>query len=161
MAESGPTEVGPWVDTPLARATFHTTGNKRCALQCTRCDQPPLSAHRAIAPQELTWRHSHAFQDHSPQPTVLGFHHRLVQHARLGAERGQLPRCRQGVVDYRQIVAESKEEYATLGRLEPTVEAARLEVLSRVAVQAAQGVPDFCRVVGVIDPDLPGGAAPR
>ena len=64
-----------------------------------------------------------------------------------------------GVVDCRQKVAESKEECAALGRLVPTVEGARLTVLNSVAVQAAQGVPDFCRVVAVIDPEVPGDAA--
>ena len=43
-----------------------------------------------------------------------------------------------GAVDYRQTVADSNEECSALGRLVPTVDAARPTVLSSVAVQVAR-----------------------
>ena len=78
----------------------------------------------------------------------------------LAQNVGRVRDAGKGVVDYRQTVAESNEECAAPGQPVPTVEGARLTVLSSIAVQAAQGVPDFCRVVGVIDSEVPDDAAP-
>ena len=65
------------------------------------------------------------------------------------------------VIDYCQTIIESEEVRSALGRLVPTVEAARLTPLSSIAIQAAQCMPDFCRVVvALIDPEVPAGAAP-
>jgi len=57
-------------------------------------------------------------------------------------------------VDYRKAVAESKEDCSSLGRLVPLIEGARLTVLSSESVAAAQGVPAFCRIVAIIDPEV-------
>ena len=63
------------------------------------------------------------------------------------------------MVDYRKTVAESKDESSALGRLVPTVEAARLTPLSSIAIQASQGVPDLCRIVALTEPEVPADAA--
>lgn len=59
-----------------------------------------------------------------------------------------------GAVDYRQTVAEAKQDCARLGGLVPTVEGTRLTVLRAEAVSAAQGVPAFCRIVALLDPEI-------
>jgi len=59
-----------------------------------------------------------------------------------------------GVVDYRKTVAESKRDCSSLGRLVPSVEGVRLTVLNSDTVQAAQGVPAFCRITAVADPEV-------
>jgi feruloyl esterase len=60
-----------------------------------------------------------------------------------------------GAVDYRRPVAEAKEACTALGRLVPSVEGARMTVLASEAVGAsAQGVPAFCRIVAILDPEV-------
>lgn len=58
-------------------------------------------------------------------------------------------------MDYRKTVADAQEDCASLGRLVPSVEGARLTVLSSQAFAASpQGVPAFCRILAVIDPQV-------
>ncbi len=59
-----------------------------------------------------------------------------------------------GAVDYRQIVAEARQDCGSLGGLVPTVEGTRLTVLRADTVPATPSVPAFCRVVGLLDPEV-------
>lgn len=59
-----------------------------------------------------------------------------------------------GAVDYRKPVADAKEDCGALGRMVPQIEGARLTVITSQAIAAAQGVPAFCRIVALLDPEV-------
>lgn len=57
-------------------------------------------------------------------------------------------------VNYTNPVASSTGDCAKLGRQVVSVERARMTVLASEVVAAAQGVPAFCRIVAMLDPEV-------
>ena len=73
----------------------------------------------------------------------------------LAQNAGTFRDAGKGAVDYRKTVAEAKADCAALGGLVPAIEGARMTVLASESIAASPpGVPAFCRIVALIDPEV-------
>ena len=59
-----------------------------------------------------------------------------------------------GVVDYTQTTVAPQSSCEALGRQARAIEGTRLTVLSAEVVSASNGVPGFCRIVAVLEPEI-------
>lgn len=74
--------------------------------------------------------------------------------AALAQNVGSFRDAGRGTIDYTRTTVAAQAECSTLGQQVHTVEGTRLTVLSAESVAAAEGVPAFCRVVAILDPEV-------